>query len=141
LPEACCLASTDALSFEGGGELDVPREGVFNQPSAPILTGEFSLAKCPVKRRRILGAAAGLVQMWRPLPISPDFPQFAIYHRGTSAISGVCKTLARRAFQETSVPLCTNSGQVLVGGVHSIETQADRVAQFSLTLKIEGVKT
>jgi hypothetical protein len=79
--------------------------------------------------------------MWRPLPISPNFPQFTICHRGTSAISGVCETLARRAFQETSISPCTNFGQVLVGGVHSIETQADRVAQFSLTLKIEGVKT
>jgi hypothetical protein len=108
---------------------------------AAILAGEFPLAKCLIKSRRILGAAAGLVQMWRPLPISPDFPQFTIGHRGTSAISGACKTPARRAFQQTSTSPCTNSGQALVGGVHSIETQADRVVQFSLTLKIERVKT
>jgi hypothetical protein len=79
--------------------------------------------------------------MRRPLPISPDFPQSTICLGDAAAISCVRETHARRVFHETSISSCTNSGQVVVGGVHSIETQADKVAQFSLTLKIEGVKT
>jgi hypothetical protein len=79
--------------------------------------------------------------MWRPLPISPDFPQSTICHGDAAAIAGVRETPARRAFRKTLISSCTNSGQGVVGGVHLIEKQADKVAQFWLTLKIEGVKT
>jgi hypothetical protein len=97
-------------------------------PPPAILGGDFAPAKCLIKSRPILSALAGLVQMWRPLPISPDFPQSTICHGDAAAISVVRKTPARRAFQGTSISLCTNSGQVAVGGVHLIETQADKVA-------------
>jgi hypothetical protein len=93
-----------------------------------ILAGDFSPAKCLIKSRPILGAFARLAQMWRPLPISPDFPQSTICRGDAAFISGVRETPARRAFQETSISSCTNSGQVAVGGVHLIETQADKVA-------------
>jgi hypothetical protein len=66
--------------------------------------------------------------MWRPLPISPDFPQPTICHGDAAVISVVRKTSAWHAFQETPILPCTNSGQVAVGGVHLIETQADKLA-------------
>jgi hypothetical protein len=47
---------------------------------------------------------------------------------------------ARCGFWRSCETCCTIFGHLPVGGAHSIERQADKVARFLLTLKIEGVK-
>src|SRR5277367_2317366 len=77
-----------------------------------------------------------------PLPLA-DFARFSTLRNSCHKINPLVNAHEPRArchFSQNRTAPCTNSGHRLVGGVHSIEIQADRVTWFLLTLKIEGVE-
>jgi hypothetical protein len=72
--------------------------------------------------------------------ISPVFPHSKVFLGLREIRVNAFKTPDSCAFSKRRIAGCTSFGHMPVAGVHSIEMQADRVAWFLLTLKIESVK-